>query len=41
MVIAALIAFAALLLAWLAAPSGRRRAQPLAEALPTLVAEAA
>ncbi|MEP6468884.1 MAG: hypothetical protein ABJC24_03860 [Chloroflexota bacterium] len=41
MVIAALIAFAALLVAWLAAPSGRRRSPSLAEPVPTLVPEAA
>jgi hypothetical protein len=42
MVIAALIAFAALLVAWLAAPSGRRRSPSLvAEPVPALVPEAA
>jgi hypothetical protein len=41
MVIAALIAFAALFIAWLVAPSGRRSSRPLAEALPTLAPGAA
>jgi hypothetical protein len=41
MVIAALIAFATLVVAWLAAPSGRRRSRPMSEAIPTLVPEAA
>jgi len=41
MVIAALVAFAALLFAWLAAPSGRHRAQPLAETISALTPEPA
>jgi hypothetical protein len=41
MVIAALIAFAALLVAWVLAPSGGRRAQPVTETISTLVPEAA
>jgi hypothetical protein len=41
MVIAALIAFAALLVGWVLAPSGRRSSRPLAEALPTLAPGAA
>jgi hypothetical protein len=40
MVIAALIAFAALVVAWLAAPPGRRERR-MADAVPTLIAEAA
>jgi hypothetical protein len=41
MVIAALIAFVVLLIAWLAAPSGRRRSPSPAESVPALVPEVA
>jgi hypothetical protein len=41
MVIAALIAFAALVVAWLVAPSGRRRSRPLAESVTILTPEPA
>jgi hypothetical protein len=41
MVIAALIAFAVLLIGWLAAPSGRRRSPSLEASVPALVPEAA
>jgi len=41
MVIAALIAFAALVVAWVLAPSGRRRSRTLSDAIPTLVPEVA
>jgi hypothetical protein len=41
MVITALIAFAVLLVAWLAAPSGQRRPGPVAEAVTALTPEPA
>jgi hypothetical protein len=41
MVIAALVAFAALLVAWLVAPSGRHRSRALAEPVAALTPEPA
>jgi hypothetical protein len=41
MVIAALIAFATLLVAWFVAPSGRRHSRPVAETVTALTPEPA